>query len=295
MPKVISRSAVSSSNDARPTASSAAALRVYYCICGEFIVSPAQTLILRSKTKLNGELDSGAQLVIDKSLSSLPRRETDGAIIIRSQDSDGEKAKVFKLNATPSDPVLVERSSVPACLLINIRLSSSTALLRNIRSHQPHHQQLITRNVLLRRILLLHPLPHRTLRTSRIQPLWPVTPRQLHPLRGSVLHHPSLYQAGLGEAAESQRNLHEVQPEEDLERFLNPSAPTGVPSWPPRVHTKPPYGIRPSTHLAILRDVAFAPALTHPPIFAHHIIGANISQHAAASALKNSPTDGVEG
>ncbi|KAA1466353.1 hypothetical protein DENSPDRAFT_790912 [Dentipellis sp. KUC8613] len=86
MPKVISRSAVSSSNDARPTASSAAALRVYYCICGEFI------------------------LVIDKSLSSLPRRQTDGAIIIRSQDADGEKAKVFKLNATPSDPVLVERS-----------------------------------------------------------------------------------------------------------------------------------------------------------------------------------------
>ncbi|TFK55999.1 hypothetical protein OE88DRAFT_1652562 [Heliocybe sulcata] len=85
MPKVISRSAVSSSTDAAPTASSAAALRVYYCICGEFI------------------------LVIDKSLASLPRRQTDGSTIVRSQDSDAGKARVFKLNATPGDPVLVER------------------------------------------------------------------------------------------------------------------------------------------------------------------------------------------
>ncbi|THH12537.1 hypothetical protein EW146_g7601 [Bondarzewia mesenterica] len=86
MPKVISRSAVSSSTDAQPTASSATALRVYYCICGEFV------------------------LVIDKTLASLPQRKTDGAIIIRSQDADGEKARIFKLNAKPSDPVLVERS-----------------------------------------------------------------------------------------------------------------------------------------------------------------------------------------
>ncbi|TFK75787.1 hypothetical protein BDN72DRAFT_831221 [Pluteus cervinus] len=85
MPKVVSRSAVSSSTDAQPTASSAANLRVYYCICGEFI------------------------LVIDKSLAALPRRKTDNAIIIRSQDNDAGKARVFKLNATPVDPILVER------------------------------------------------------------------------------------------------------------------------------------------------------------------------------------------
>ncbi|KAI0068765.1 hypothetical protein BV25DRAFT_1792016 [Artomyces pyxidatus] len=87
MPKVVSRSAVSSSADAQPTASSAAALRVYYCICGEFV------------------------LVIDKNLTSLPRRQTDGAIIVRSQDTENAAARVFKLNATPSEPILVERTA----------------------------------------------------------------------------------------------------------------------------------------------------------------------------------------
>ncbi|KJA30151.1 hypothetical protein HYPSUDRAFT_126231 [Hypholoma sublateritium FD-334 SS-4] len=85
MPKVVSRSAVSSSTDAQPTASSAAALRVYYCICGEFI------------------------LVIDKSLATLPRRKTDNAIIVRSQDTDAGKARVFKLNAVAEEPILLER------------------------------------------------------------------------------------------------------------------------------------------------------------------------------------------
>ncbi|EIW51351.1 uncharacterized protein TRAVEDRAFT_137539, partial [Trametes versicolor FP-101664 SS1] len=55
------------------------------CICGEFI------------------------LVVDKSLASLPRRQTDGAIIIRCQDADDAKARIFKLNATPKEPILVER------------------------------------------------------------------------------------------------------------------------------------------------------------------------------------------
>ncbi|GJE84096.1 hypothetical protein PsYK624_001710 [Phanerochaete sordida] len=85
MPKVVSRSAVSSSTDAQPTASSSAALRVYYCLCGEFI------------------------LVVDKSLASLPKRQTDGATVLRCHDSDAGKARVFKLNATPKDAVLVER------------------------------------------------------------------------------------------------------------------------------------------------------------------------------------------
>ncbi len=49
------------------------------------------------------------QLVIEKSLAGLPRRQTDGSIVIRSQDSDAGKAQVFKLNASPQDPILVER------------------------------------------------------------------------------------------------------------------------------------------------------------------------------------------
>ncbi|KAF8639764.1 hypothetical protein AX17_001025 [Amanita inopinata Kibby_2008] len=85
MPKVVSRSAVSSSTDAQPTPSSAAALRVYYCICGEFV------------------------LVIDKSLAALPRRKTDNAIVVRSQDNDAAKARIFKLNVTINEPILLER------------------------------------------------------------------------------------------------------------------------------------------------------------------------------------------
>ncbi|ESK96120.1 hypothetical protein Moror_7465 [Moniliophthora roreri MCA 2997] len=85
MPKIISRSNISASTDAQPTASSAAALRVYYCICGEFI------------------------LVIDKSLSSLPRRKTDNSTVIRCQSTDSAPARVFKLNATAGDAVLIER------------------------------------------------------------------------------------------------------------------------------------------------------------------------------------------
>jgi hypothetical protein len=89
MPKIVSRAAVSSSVDAQPTASSAAALRVYYCLCGEFI------------------------LVIDKNIAALPRRTTDNAIIIRSQDGDPSdpkaKACVFKLNAIATEPLLIER------------------------------------------------------------------------------------------------------------------------------------------------------------------------------------------
>jgi hypothetical protein len=52
------------------------------------------------------------QLVIEKSLSVLPKRQTDGATIIRSQDSPAGKAVVFKLNANQIDPVLVERYEV---------------------------------------------------------------------------------------------------------------------------------------------------------------------------------------
>ncbi|KAF5390588.1 hypothetical protein D9757_002690 [Collybiopsis confluens] len=83
MPKVISRSTVSVSSSAP---SSAPSLLVYYCICGEFI------------------------LVIDCNLDELPTRHSDKASIIRCQDSESAPARVFKLNATPAEPVLIERN-----------------------------------------------------------------------------------------------------------------------------------------------------------------------------------------
>jgi hypothetical protein len=49
------------------------------------------------------------QLVIDKSLATLPRRKTDNSIIIRSADSQAGKARVFKLNAVAEEPILLER------------------------------------------------------------------------------------------------------------------------------------------------------------------------------------------
>ena len=49
------------------------------------------------------------QLVIDCSLNNLPRRTTDSAFIVRSQTKDGNNARVFKLNAKESGPLLVER------------------------------------------------------------------------------------------------------------------------------------------------------------------------------------------
>ena len=49
------------------------------------------------------------QLVIDKLLSLLPRRQTDSAIIIRCQDSGEAKSRVFKLNGSSMDPILLER------------------------------------------------------------------------------------------------------------------------------------------------------------------------------------------
>lgn len=49
------------------------------------------------------------QLVIDKSLATLPRRKTDNAIIIRSKESAAGKTRVFKLNAVAEEPILLER------------------------------------------------------------------------------------------------------------------------------------------------------------------------------------------
>jgi len=70
----------------RPPKSEDSNLYLWYCICGEFI------------------------LVIDIQLSNLPRRTTDGSIVIRNRDGNGQKAQMFKLNATlSSNAVFLQR------------------------------------------------------------------------------------------------------------------------------------------------------------------------------------------
>jgi hypothetical protein len=56
-----------------------------------------------------GSADRRSQLVIDKSLPSLPKRKTDSSTVIRTQDSGDAKARIFKLNAVSREPILVER------------------------------------------------------------------------------------------------------------------------------------------------------------------------------------------
>ncbi|KAJ9105411.1 hypothetical protein QFC21_001782 [Naganishia friedmannii] len=88
MPKVISRAAISSSDQAPATASSLAVLRTFYCLCGEFM------------------------LVIDRGLDKLPRRKTDGAYIIRCKDGANlplQAARKFKLNAEPGQQCYIKR------------------------------------------------------------------------------------------------------------------------------------------------------------------------------------------
>ncbi|KAI5453914.1 hypothetical protein NCC49_004909 [Naganishia albida] len=88
MPKVVSRAAISSSDQAPATASSLAVLRTFYCICGEFT------------------------LVIDRGLDRLPRRKTDGAYIVRCKDGQDlplQAARKFKLNAEVGKQCFVKR------------------------------------------------------------------------------------------------------------------------------------------------------------------------------------------
>ncbi|KAF7332034.1 hypothetical protein MKEN_00083700 [Mycena kentingensis (nom. inval.)] len=102
MPKIVAKSQVSSSSDGVPdklVANSTdmqqrtlqrhpqlTSASTVHCICGEF------------------------NLVIDKSLSALPRRRTDAATIVPTRDSAVAKARIFKLNALPApEPILVER------------------------------------------------------------------------------------------------------------------------------------------------------------------------------------------
>lgn len=50
------------------------------------------------------------QLVIDKHLEALPKRETDRATVVRAKDADVNKAHTYKLNTTiGNDAVFVER------------------------------------------------------------------------------------------------------------------------------------------------------------------------------------------
>jgi hypothetical protein len=141
MPKVVSRSAVSSSSDG-PLPIGNYNIRLTYpvspffhstancifrcspacllCVHITIIYSleytdPHQTVFVASSSyvHLSFFFDLTCrhvlQLVIDKNLATLPRRKTDNAIIIRSQDSDVAKARVFKLNAGSGEPILLER------------------------------------------------------------------------------------------------------------------------------------------------------------------------------------------
>ncbi|ORY34870.1 hypothetical protein BCR39DRAFT_515262 [Naematelia encephala] len=86
MPKVVSRAIVSTSEQSKGTQSARAVLRSYYCLCGDFV------------------------LVLQGKLDRLPRRRSDGSLIIRAQDGkNGEPARKFKLNAQPGRRCLLKR------------------------------------------------------------------------------------------------------------------------------------------------------------------------------------------
>lgn len=94
MPKIVSRSVISSSDGPSSTtgAGNAAAggstqpLRIFYCLCGDFA------------------------LVCDQSLDELPKRPLDGARVMRCLDSPkGAKKTTFKLSARQGKQVMLRR------------------------------------------------------------------------------------------------------------------------------------------------------------------------------------------
>lgn len=102
------------------------------CICGEFIVCSFPYCLARLTRIV-------PQLVIDKTISSLPKRKTDASTIIRSQDSDDGNARVFKLNAVAGDPILLERcrhhNLVSSYMILLILFLTETAVTKgNIAS-----------------------------------------------------------------------------------------------------------------------------------------------------------------
>ncbi|CAO1631118.1 unnamed protein product [Parajaminaea phylloscopi] len=93
MPKVISRSTISASNDNDAAAASANPLCVLYCLCGDFA------------------------LVCDRPLDSLPRRPLDGSYVLRCLDSPRDDAagrpakskRTFKISARQGKQVMLKR------------------------------------------------------------------------------------------------------------------------------------------------------------------------------------------
>ncbi|KAI9000144.1 hypothetical protein DFJ74DRAFT_697847 [Hyaloraphidium curvatum] len=77
MPKIVSSSIVSTSEERKPDG---AALHVYYCVCGEYL------------------------LILDKVLSRLPRRRTDGARIIDNA------VRRYKVNCVGPQPRVLRRA-----------------------------------------------------------------------------------------------------------------------------------------------------------------------------------------
>jgi hypothetical protein len=80
--------------------------------------------------------------VIDKTLNSLPRRRTDGSIVVRAQDTETDKARVFKLNAVSGEPVLLERCVASRCGVgATSRIINHSFLV--VRAHRPggHERQ----------------------------------------------------------------------------------------------------------------------------------------------------------
>ncbi|KAL7412108.1 hypothetical protein BDY24DRAFT_394682 [Mrakia frigida] len=112
MPKVISRAAISSSNDAAPTASAQAVLKTYYCLCGEFL------------------------LVIDKALDLLPRRPIDGSIVVRCKPSPPSSTSNPSNSSTPSPPRTFKLNSVDG---------GKVFVKREPNLLEPHHLLLCSR------------------------------------------------------------------------------------------------------------------------------------------------------
>jgi hypothetical protein len=107
MPKVVSRAVVSSSDQARPTRSSQAVLRSYYCLCGDFV------LVLQGKLDRLPQRKSVSFLHHPPYLDSTADFgiRSDGSYILRSQDGkkDHQVARKFKLNALPGQRCLIKR------------------------------------------------------------------------------------------------------------------------------------------------------------------------------------------
>ena len=112
MPKVVSRYTVSSSEQAKPSSTSRAVLRSYYCLCGDF------TLVIQGKLdRLPRRKWVLAHLVPADLVwtacqdATRAKGRTDGSYIVRSRDSKDGKVpgRKFKLNATPGDRYLLQR------------------------------------------------------------------------------------------------------------------------------------------------------------------------------------------